>query len=219
MNGHGLVMGKFYPPHVGHHDLIRLAAEECERVTVVVVAASVESIPVADRVGWIREEHSSESNVAVVGAMCDSSVDVTSEVVWRAQIAVVRAALRTVTVAPVDVVYSAEDYGDELAARLDAKHVRVGRIAQAPSSTAVRRDLVSTWSTLAPATRAGLATRVIVVGGESTGTTTVSRAVADRFRSRGGGLGLHRVRARVRPRVHRGKVGSGAVSGSLGGTV
>src|SRR5664279_371884 len=186
MNGHGLVMGKFYPPHNGHHDVIRRAADECERVTVVVVAASVESIPLADRVGWLREEHSSESNVAVVGAKCDSPVDVTSDVVWRAQTATVRAALRLATAAPVDVVYSAEDYGDELAARLDAKHLRVGRAPRAPSSTAVRRDLVSAWSTLAPATRAGLATRAIVVGGESTGTTTVSRAVADRFRARGG---------------------------------
>jgi nicotinamide mononucleotide adenylyltransferase len=35
------VLGKFYPPHAGHHHLIRIAA--CARVTVVVLA--VESIP------------------------------------------------------------------------------------------------------------------------------------------------------------------------------
>ena len=56
MNRHGLVMGKFYPPHIGHHDLIRRAATECDRVSVVVVGASVESIALTDRLTWLRDE-------------------------------------------------------------------------------------------------------------------------------------------------------------------
>ena len=54
---HGLVIGKFYPPHLGHHLLVNTAAAACERVTVVVLAASVESIPLATRVKWMREIH------------------------------------------------------------------------------------------------------------------------------------------------------------------
>jgi len=34
---HGLVIGKFYPPHAGHHLLVRTAARACERVTVIVL--------------------------------------------------------------------------------------------------------------------------------------------------------------------------------------
>ena len=41
---HGLVLGKFYPPHAGHHHLIRTASEHCRRLTVLVEAASVESM-------------------------------------------------------------------------------------------------------------------------------------------------------------------------------
>ncbi|WP_169791092.1 adenylyltransferase/cytidyltransferase family protein, partial [Streptomyces katrae] len=55
--GHGLVLGKFYPPHAGHHHLVRTAQDQCERLTVLVCAASVESVPLADRVAWMREEH------------------------------------------------------------------------------------------------------------------------------------------------------------------
>ena len=28
MNRHGLVIGKFYPPHAGHHHLVRMAAAQ-----------------------------------------------------------------------------------------------------------------------------------------------------------------------------------------------
>lgn len=56
-HGHGLVLGKFYPPHAGHHHLVRTARDRCERLTVLVCAASVESVSLADRVAWMREAH------------------------------------------------------------------------------------------------------------------------------------------------------------------
>ena len=45
MSGHGLVLGKFYPFHSGHSHLIRRAQRDSDRVTVQVLGASVESIP------------------------------------------------------------------------------------------------------------------------------------------------------------------------------
>ena len=38
---HGLVLGKFSPPHAGHHHLVRTASDRCERLTVLVCATSV----------------------------------------------------------------------------------------------------------------------------------------------------------------------------------
>ncbi|MFE0583445.1 AAA family ATPase [Streptomyces sp. NPDC058874] len=54
----------FNPPHAGHH-LVRTAQDRCERLTVLVCAASVESVPLADRVAWMREAH---PDADVVGA-------------------------------------------------------------------------------------------------------------------------------------------------------
>lgn len=51
---HALVIGKFYPPHRGHHHLVRSAARIADRVTVVVMASAAESIPLADRASWMR---------------------------------------------------------------------------------------------------------------------------------------------------------------------
>ncbi len=183
---HGLFVGKFYPPHLGHHFVIRAAASNCETVSVVVMASVVESIPIADRIAWLRAEHSADANVRVVGICCDAPVDVNDPTVWAAQVAAMRAALRSVTDAPVDAVYTGEDYGEELAARFEAKHVRLDRPPDGPSSTSVRSDLAAAWHTLSPATKAGLTTRVVVLGAESTGTTTVSRQLVASYRSRGG---------------------------------
>jgi NadR type nicotinamide-nucleotide adenylyltransferase len=88
----------------------------------------------------------------------------------------------------VDAVFSSEPYGDELARRFGAVHVCVDhqRVARPVSGTACRADLAGLWHELAPATRRGLTTRIVVVGAESTGTTTVSRALAAHYRARGG---------------------------------
>jgi HTH-type transcriptional regulator, transcriptional repressor of NAD biosynthesis genes len=156
------------------------------RVTVVVMASQVETITLADRVEWLRAEHAGEQSVTVVGVRCDAPLDVSDERVWMAQVAVMRAAIRTVTDVAVDAVFSSDEYGQELAARFDAKWVRVFREPGGPSGTAIRADLAAGWGDLAAATRVGLATRVVVVGAESTGTTTMAALLTEHYRGRGG---------------------------------
>ncbi|MFC4118309.1 AAA family ATPase [Nonomuraea zeae] len=179
--GHGLVLGKFYPPHAGHHHLVTTAAARCERLTVLVCAATVESIPLGDRVAWMRDVH---PEVRVVGAVDDHPVDTGDPAAWDAHMAVFRRAVPE----RVDAVFTSEDYGEELGRRFGATAVCVDpeRLAQPVSSTAVRRDPAGTWHFLAPAVRAGLARRVVVLGAESSGTTTMTRALAEHYRRRGG---------------------------------
>ncbi|MEV6108968.1 AAA family ATPase [Streptomyces sp. NPDC051940] len=179
--GHGLVLGKFYPPHAGHHHLVRTAAEACERLTVLVCASSVESVPLADRVAWMREVH---PYADVVGAVDDIPVDLLDPDVWAAHVAVFRAAVP----GRVDAVFTSEPYGGELGRRLGAAHVAVDpdRTAFPVSGTAVRKDPVGCWPYLAAPVRGALARRVVVLGAESTGTTTLAQALAGHYRARGG---------------------------------
>jgi NadR type nicotinamide-nucleotide adenylyltransferase len=171
---HGLVIGKFYPFHVGHAYLVRQALRRCERVTVQVLGASVESIPLADRVRWISEEH---PTAHVVSAIDDAPVDFASETAWAEHTAVIRGLLDR----PVDAVFTSDEYGGELATRLGAVWERVdpGRRITPVSGTAVRGDLAAWWHELTPAVRADLGIRVVVVGAESTGTTTLAAALAE----------------------------------------
>lgn len=188
MRDHALVIGKFYPPHAGHHLLIREAAKVATRVTVVVMASRVESIPLADRVSCLAESHALDRTVTVTGIACDAPMDLASRPVWAAQVACMRAAVRQVTGIAVDVVVSSEKYGDELARWFGAVHVPVDpeRVQFPISGTGCRADLAGNWEHLDAPAQALLTTRIVVLGAESTGTTTVSHALAQRFRARGG---------------------------------
>jgi len=187
--GHGLVVGKFYPPHAGHHHLIDTAAEACERVTVVVAAASVESIPLADRTAWLREAHPG-AGVHFAPVIDDVEIDYDSDEVWARHVEVFRHGLRQCWghEPRIDAVFSSEPYGEELARRFGAVAVSVdpGRERLPVSGTAVREDPVGNWGFLSPAVRAALVKRVVVVGAESSGTTTLARDLAAAFAARGG---------------------------------
>jgi NadR type nicotinamide-nucleotide adenylyltransferase len=191
---HGLVIGKFYPPHEGHHLLVRTASACCDRVTVLVLSHQVESIPHADRLAWLREVHAPEHNVTFHGVIDDHPVDFDDPAIWDLHEAVFRAGLAEVTDEPVTAVFSSEAYGGELARRLGAEAVAVdaARGLAPVSGTSVRADPVGHWDQLAAPVRAWFARRVVVVGAESSGTTTLSRALADALRARGGAHGLTR---------------------------
>ena len=191
---HGLIIGKFCPPHAGHHVLIRGAAAASERVTVLVLARSDDPVPLERRIAWLTEVHAADANVTVAGAVDDHPDDFADPAVWDVHMAVIDAGISSVTTEPVTAVFSSETYGHELARRMRATNVVVDveRTLEPISATEIRADLVANWEHLAEPTRGGLSTPVVVIGAESTGKTTLSRALADALRARGGAHGLTR---------------------------
>ena len=160
----------------------------------------------ADRVGWLRAAHAHLAGLEVIGVTDDLPVDYDDPEIWNQQVALIEAALARAEIirghltgadltadgaaaaAAVGLVATSEPYGAELARRLGAAHLLVdqGRVTHPVSGTAVRADLVGCWAHLRGPVRAGLAWRVVVLGAESTGTTTVSRLLAARLRAQGG---------------------------------
>lgn len=185
MTSHGLVIGKFYPPHRGHQLLVDTAAAECDLVTVLVMGSVGESIPLAERTAWVTRVHAHQPGVAVVPVRCDVITDYGSEPAWIANVDLMLAAVRAAGRPAVTRVHSSEPYGEELAARMGAGHrcVDLGRVAVPVSGTAVRADPRAHWHQLPPPVRSALAVRVIVLGSESTGTTTLARELADHYRA------------------------------------
>ena len=191
---HALIVGKFLPPHAGHEYLIRTALHFSRRVTVLVLAASSEPLPMEDRARWLRECFPDGDGLCVVAALDDVPVDYDDEAIWRAHVDVMRRALRADAAAhdeperAVDVVFSSEEYGETLARWFGARHVCLdrGRALHPISATVIRRDLAGHWMALPAPVRAGLALRVALVGAESTGTTTLARDLCAALRDRGG---------------------------------
>ncbi|MDG4820919.1 AAA family ATPase [Asanoa sp. WMMD1127] len=177
---HGLIVGKFYPPHAGHHALIAFAAARCAAVTVVVAPSRRESIPLDLRVGWLEEIHAGTPHVRFVGRYDDHPIDYADPAAWDAHCALFRAAAGDTDF---DAVFTSEPYGAELARRFDAAHVPFDqdRGMVPVSGTAVRADPAAHWWALSPPVRAWFVRKVVVVGAESTGTTTTARALAEHF--------------------------------------
>lgn len=181
-----MVIGKFYPPHVGHAHLVNTAAEQSDRVFVLVLGSRFESLTVGERSAWLQEEFAGRPEIQVIGMRNDCPEDYHSDEIWKAQTELMRLALKSRGVERVDAVFSSESYGGRLAEAFGAEHVPVDpdRSAYPVSGTLCRADPAAAWPLIIAPARQGLATRIIVVGAESTGTTTLAAALTAHYRRR-----------------------------------
>ncbi len=197
---HGLVIGKFYPPQAGHHHLIRAAARASNFVTVVAMPSSQESIPLQVRLDWLRHAFREFPHVRVTGIVDDVPVDYADPGIWDLHVELMSQAVDSLEssvpaacrAGRIDAVFTSEHYGDELARRFDATSVLIDipRHLYPVSGTSVRSDPVANWHFLTPEVRAWFCHRVVVVGAESSGTTTLSRDLAEHYRRKGGYWGV-----------------------------
>jgi NadR type nicotinamide-nucleotide adenylyltransferase len=172
-HGLGLVIGKFCPPHRGHKLLINTALEHSDRVVVIVCERATDSIPGPLRQRWLQEIHPAAEVMLI-----DDRYDEKDSRVWAEN------TIRWLGRAP-DAVFTSEDYGDTYASLMGSRHVLVDRPRQQVriSATAVRKDPYANWDFLEPPVRGWFAKRVCVLGAESTGTTTLARALADQLQT------------------------------------
>lgn len=179
-----LVIGKFYPPHAGHKFLIEQAAKNSDKLVVLVQASRFESVSLEDRKAWLTAEFADQPNIEVLGIPNDCPEDYHSDEIWKAQIENMRQALKAHGIEKIDAVYSSEHYGQRLARGFRAVSVEVDtlRATHRISGTMCRNDLQQNWHSIMQQARRGLAVRVIVVGAESTGTTTLSEELREHYR-------------------------------------
>lgn len=166
----GFVVGKFYPPHRGHKLLIDEARRQVDRLIVMLAAHPTQTIPGELRAAWLREIHPDCEIHLVPDELEDDSrqwADFTLKHLGRAP----------------DVVFSSEDYGPVFAGLMGSRHVMVdrGRAAVPVSGTAIRAHPLRHFDYLEPCVRAHFVKRVVVIGAESTGKTTLARMLAERF--------------------------------------
>ena len=167
----GIVIGKFYPPHLGHNYLIDTALKNCGEVTVLVVDSPAYVIPSSKRAAWLQAHHPS-ANVRIIPDISDDD----NSPAWALH------TLRFLGYTP-DVVYSSESYGKPWAEAMGCKYVNVDIARQTVpiSGTIVRQDILKSWDYLSDESKAGLAIRIVVIGAESTGTTTLSHDLAEKL--------------------------------------
>jgi HTH-type transcriptional regulator, transcriptional repressor of NAD biosynthesis genes len=170
---HGVVVGKFYPPHRGHRHLIDTAVSQSDRVTVMVVDGRDEDPLATLRMAWLRELHPDAEVILVPDIERDGD-----SVAWA------HAAREAVGNETIDAVFDSEDYGVPWAKAIselqgsECRNVFVGRGLVQVSGTQVRSDPARFWNYLDAPARGHYVKRVCVVGAESTGSTTLARSLA-----------------------------------------
>jgi len=167
----GVVIGKFLPPHRGHRHLIETALSQCARVTVIVCGKPTDPIPPENRAEWLRELVP-DAEIMLI----DDRYDENDSRIWAEN------TIRWLGRAP-DAVFTSEEYGDHYAAHMDCVHVLVDpRRIQVPcSGTSIRSAPMTMWEFIDPPVRAWFAKRIVIVGAESTGTTTLAEDLAAEF--------------------------------------
>jgi NadR type nicotinamide-nucleotide adenylyltransferase len=169
----GVTVGKFYPFHLGHDHLIRTAKAQVDRLVVVVGHRPDQELGGELRAGWIRESH---PDVEVVLALEDIPE---APGPWAER------TLQLLDGAKPDLAFTSEDYGPAWAEAMGARHVCVDpdRATFPASGTQLRADLRAHWDLLTPPAKAHFVRRVRILGAESTGTTTLAQALAERLQT------------------------------------
>lgn len=171
---HGLVLGKFLPPHRGHVHLCEVAERMCDELTIVVASLAREPILGALRVAWMRELLPRARVVHHTAELPQEPAE--HPEFWRLW----RESLRACAERPVHRVFSSDGYGMRLAAELGASWIPVDpdRATFPISGTAIRRAPMRHWGALPRCVRPHFVHRVSVFGPESTGKSTLAAELA-----------------------------------------
>ncbi len=169
----GFIIGKFYPFHLGHMFLVDVAQANCDHLTVWVCEKASQTVLGHVRAAWIKELYPNVEVRLVPDTLSDDDTQGWADYT-----------LRVLGEAP-DIVFTSEDYGEGYAKCMGSKHMLVDkkRMHIPVSGTKVRNDTLANWAYLAPPMRAYFAKRIVVLGAESTGTTTLSRALAEHYKT------------------------------------
>jgi NadR type nicotinamide-nucleotide adenylyltransferase len=193
----GLFVGKFSPLHLGHEWCVEQVLAQCRRL--IVLSWSRPELPGCEahkRRLWLEDRcpgaeiHVLDSgNARAAEGARDGLLAVPANAepddVQRAFVA---RWCRTKGIA-VDAVFTSEDYGDGFAEHLGhalgrpVRHIALdpARRAKPISASAIRRDVHAHRRWLSDAVYADFVERIALIGGESTGKSTLAQVLADRL--------------------------------------
>lgn len=178
------VFGKFMPFHKGHAQLINFARQHCDHLTVLVCASDQEQLPGPVRQAWLQETYAADAAVQVqLLEYLESELPNTSETslavsnVWADKFLQV--------VPECSLVVTSEPYGELVAARMNIQHLSfdVAREAVPVSASAIRQNPAAYWHFLPDSVKPYYVRKVVLLGTESTGKTTLATQLAAHFRA------------------------------------
>lgn len=174
----GLTLGKYAPFHRGHQFVIETALNEVDELVVIVYdCPETTPVPLTVRADWIRELY---PDVEVIeGWTLPTGTGYDTETKRKHEEAVIDVLDRR----NVDAFYSSEPYGEHMSEALDAEDRRVDpeRETVPISATKIRENPYENREFVDARVYADLVTNVVLLGGPSTGKSTLAEALAEEF--------------------------------------
>jgi HTH-type transcriptional repressor of NAD biosynthesis genes len=173
------VFGKFLPFHKGHEAMISFALNNCDFLSVLVCCDNDENIPGEVRKNWIETTFENVGNIEVKILQYDnrflpntSQASLSVSEIWSAEF--------KKHYPDYNLLITSEPYGDLVAGFMDIKHIpfNLEKDIYPISATAIRNNLFSNWHYLPAAVKPYFAVKVVILGTESTGKTTLTEQLA-----------------------------------------
>lgn len=193
----GLVVGKFMPLHRGHQLLIESALSYVDNLTVVVYDSHPEGeypdMPAHMRAKWISKLYPNVENVIVrkdplagVREYTPENFPYDKEVDKDDPIYAPAYARDLEFLGKFDFVFSSEDYGDPFAEALGAKSIviDIARNMLPISGTQIRENVYAHRGWIDPIVYRDLIQKVVFVGTESAGKSTIAEAMSHELDTR-----------------------------------
>ncbi|MFZ2987318.1 AAA family ATPase [Ideonella sp.] len=198
----GLVVGKFAPLHLGHEWLVQQAAAQCERLLVLsYTKPEFERCEIGRRRQWLATRFPQHECLVIddawltevckrrhitVRPMPTNCAEDAVQQHWLAWL------LRDVLQRQPDALFCSEAYGPPCAATLsqvfgravEAVVVDPARVHVPISATIIRQSPVSMRHWMAAEVGGAFVRRLVLLGGESSGKTTLAQALAERLGTR-----------------------------------
>jgi len=182
MYKHGLILGKFYPLHNGHSYLIEEGLKRAKNLTILICSLESEFIPGYLRYNWIKEKFP-KANVIHLTNVPDypETYDQGPVKFWEVWTQIIK----DNTPSNLDVVFTSEEYGNQISEIFGIKHECVDklRVTFPISGTDIRGNPMTNWEMIPKEARHFFAKKVVLVGPESVGKTTMAHELAVHYKT------------------------------------
>ena len=176
------VFGKFLPFHKGHEAMINFALTKCDFLTILICCSDKETIPATIRQKWIEKTFETERKIDIkIFNYLESALPNTSE--SSQEVSKIWSVKFKEFFPDYHLVVTSEEYGNYVAAFMNIKHIAfdIPRQLIPVSATAVRNNIFANWKFLPDSVKPYFAIKIVLLGTESTGKTTLSEQLAQYF--------------------------------------
>lgn len=166
--------------------MIRFALSHCDELSVLICCSNKETLPAPVRQVWVEETFRHDPRIKVLVFQYDESLlPNTSETsalaseLWAAQFKFL--------FPDHSLVFTSEPYGELVADYMGIAHIAfdMKKVRYPVSASKIRSNLPDTWQYLPDAVKSSLVTKVVLLGTESTGKTTLTSRLSEYFNCTG----------------------------------